>query len=97
MRQAGVWYRTTRCVAAFAAGALLIGLSATIRAKNAQGRVVASTHTDAAGRYVLELRPGAYVVDALTGGALPRCTPVDVTVTADHSTRAPISCDTGIR
>ena len=63
----------------------------------AHGRVVASTHTDANGRYRLQPHAGTYTVVALTPKPFPRCSPTKVTVTANHTTGAPISCDTGIR
>ena len=73
-------------------------VSATVEARHAGGsRVVASTHTDADGRYQLRLRAGAYTLVAVTPNALPSCSPVDVTVTVNHKTRAALSCDTGIR
>jgi hypothetical protein len=74
-----------------------VPVSATIEVKTSQGQIVASTHTDAAGRYLVKVRPGAYTVVASAPNALPSCEPVDVTVGANQTTRAPISCDTGIR
>jgi hypothetical protein len=58
---------------------------------------VTSAYTDATGRYRLTIRSGAYVLGAITPNALPRCSPVDITISADHAPRASISCDTGIR
>ena len=72
-------------------------VSATVQARATHGLVVASTHTDANGGYRLKLRPGAYTAVAVTSKPLPRCSPTNVTVTANHTTRAAISCDTGIR
>lgn len=72
-------------------------VSATVQTRTTGGRVVASTHTDGDGRYRLQLRPGAYVLVAITPTLMPRCSPVNVTVSANHTTRAAISCDTGIR
>jgi hypothetical protein len=57
----------------------------------------ASTHTDAHGRYTLHLPAGTYSLAAVTKQQLPRCTPRNVTVHANAVTRAPITCDTGIR
>jgi hypothetical protein len=71
-------------------------VSATVQAKE-RGRVIASTHTDANGRYRLQLRAGKYTVVAATSKPLPHCAPIKATVRANHTTRAPISCDTGIR
>jgi hypothetical protein len=72
-------------------------VAATVQAQSASGRVVASAHTDRNGRYLLRLRVGSYTVVALTAKMLPRCSPVKVTVWANRTTRAIISCDTGIR
>jgi len=72
-------------------------VSATVQATTMHGKVVASTHTDAKGRYQLQLRAGSFTLIAVTPNVLPRCTPVSVTVGASGTTRAAISCDTGIR
>ena len=72
-------------------------VSATVQAKTVHGRVVGSTHTDNDGRYRLQLRAGTYKVVAVTLKPLPRCSPTTATVTANHTTRTAISCDTGIR
>ena len=72
-------------------------VSATVQAKTKNGRVVASAHTDADGRYRLRLRAGAYVLVAVTANTFPRCAPTEVTARANQTTRAAISCDTGIR
>ena len=61
------------------------------------GRVKASTHTDAAGRYALRLPSGKYTLVAVTKQRYPRCAERTVTVRAEHVTRAAITCDTGIR
>jgi hypothetical protein len=70
---------------------------ATVRARDAHGAVVATAHTDADGGYRLQLHPGAYTVVAATPSQLPRCSPVNVIVKANHTARVAISCDTGIR
>ena len=72
-------------------------VSATVQARTSRGRVVASTRTDANGRYRLRLRAGSYTLVAVTPKPFPQCSPVNVTVKANQSARAPISCDTGIR
>ena len=73
-------------------------VSANVEARKVSGaKVVASTHTGTSGRYQLRLRAGAYTLDAVTPNALPRCSPVNITVRANRTTRAAISCDTGIR
>jgi len=71
-------------------------VSATVQAKR-DGRVIASTHTDASGGYRVQLRPGAYTVVAVPAKAFARCSPVNATVKVNRVTRAAISCDTGIR
>jgi hypothetical protein len=63
----------------------------------AAGRVVASTRSHADGTYRLELAGGTYTVVAVTQSMLPRCVAQTVTVTPNQTTRAAISCDTGIR
>jgi len=72
-------------------------VSAMVQARTAHGQVVASTHTDSKGRYRLQLRPGTYTLAAVTPKPLPRCSATKVTVVANHTTSASISCDTGIR
>jgi hypothetical protein len=72
-------------------------VSATVQATNSRGKVVASTHTDAKGRYDLQLRVGSYTLAAVTPNIFPRCSPVSVTVSGPGLTRADIACDTGIR
>ena len=72
-------------------------VSATVQARTVHGHVVSSTHTDNNGRYRLRLRPGRYNLVAITTKPFPRCSPVNVKVSADLTTRTPISCDTGIR
>lgn len=72
-------------------------VSATVQARSSHGQVVASTHTDPHGRYRLQVRPSTYTLVAVTPKPLPRCSPTKVTVVANHTTSAAISCDTGIR
>jgi hypothetical protein len=72
-------------------------VDAEISAQDGEGAFVASTRTDADGDYSLSLEPGDYTLVADTGGALPFCDPVTVSVPVDRSVRADISCDTGIR
>lgn len=59
------------------------------------GQAVASTDSDASGRYRLVVAAGTYIVQ-VTGGSLSRCAPVPVIATAAFVT-VHISCDTGIR
>ena len=71
-------------------------VNAEIEARTSTGAVVATTHTDNAGAYDLQLRPATYTLVASTGSTpLPRCTPV--TVTRGGTVQANIDCDTGIR
>jgi hypothetical protein len=72
-------------------------VDAEISAQDGEGAIVASTRTDADGDYTLSLEPGDYTLVADTGGALPLCDPVTVSVPMDRSVRADINCDTGIR
>jgi hypothetical protein len=70
-------------------------VAAEISAHGGGGAVVASTRTDADGQYTLSLEPGDYTLVTDTGGALPFCDPVAVSV--DRPMRADMSCDSGIR
>jgi len=49
------------------------------------------------GAFTFMLPAGTYTIGAGSGSALPRCTPVEVTVTADAYAVANITCDSGIR
>ena len=71
-------------------------VSAVVQAR-ANDRVRASTHTDSHGRYTLQLPAGAYMLVAVTKQQFPRCTPTNAKVRSGQVTRAPITCDTGIR
>jgi Carboxypeptidase regulatory-like domain len=72
-------------------------VDAAIEVTNPAGGVVASTRTNAAGRYHITLPAGPYTVVASTGAGLPMCQPVTATVAPGRRTRADITCDTGIR
>ncbi len=72
-------------------------VSAKVEAQTMHGQVVASTHTDANGRFRFQLRPGPYTVVAVTPNPLPRCSPTNVTVIARRMVTVAIDCDTGIR
>ncbi len=73
-------------------------VDAEVEAQSPAGTVIATTHTDQAGAYDLQLAPATYTLVATTGSArLPRCTPTTVTVTRGGTVRANIDCDTGIR
>jgi hypothetical protein len=52
---------------------------------------------NADGTYRLGLPPGTYTLSVQTGKPLPRCPPTRVSVPAGITTRADVSCDTGIR
>jgi hypothetical protein len=52
-------------------------------------------HAD--GTYRLRLPPGIYTLSVQTGTVLPRCPPATVSVPAETTIRADVSCDTGIR
>ncbi|WP_372498031.1 carboxypeptidase-like regulatory domain-containing protein [Sinomonas terrae] len=67
-----------------------------VQARTAAGASVASTQSDSAGRYALDLAPGSYVL-VVGGAGWPRCPDTPVTVRAGSSVRADITCDTGIR
>jgi hypothetical protein len=58
---------------------------------------VASTNSDANGRFDLDIPPGGYTLEASAGSTYPRCPPVDATVRPGARTLADIMCDTGIR
>jgi hypothetical protein len=71
-------------------------VSTAVEARGAGG-VVASTQSDGSGRYEFHLAPGSYVLVVGGSGAWPRCPETRVSVEADATIRADISCDTGIR
>src|SRR4051794_13677580 len=62
-------------------------VSATVQARTTHGQLVGSTHTDANGQFRLELRAGRYKVVAVTPKGWPRCTPINATVSTNHTTR----------
>ncbi|HZU71633.1 MAG TPA: carboxypeptidase-like regulatory domain-containing protein [Acidimicrobiales bacterium] len=68
-----------------------------VEAQDSSGSTVASTATDAQGRYAMRLPPGRYTLVVDTGSNWPRCPSTTVTVGSSGPTRADISCDTGIR
>ena len=72
-------------------------VSAELDARDAAGATVGSTRSDSSGRYALSLGPGSYTLVVVTGSGGPRCPNTSVTVAPGKSTRADISCDTGIR
>jgi hypothetical protein len=61
------------------------------------GGAVASTESDGSGRYEFHLPPGSYVIVVGGSAAWPRCPETPVSLMAGVTTRADISCDTGIR
>lgn len=69
-----------------------------IRIKSS-GVLAKSLVSDATGNFRADLIPGAYTITAgpKTGGFLPRCNPVEATVTTGKVVSVDISCDTGIR
>jgi hypothetical protein len=69
-----------------------------IEARSPTGTIFATTQTDNAGAYDLQLAPATYTLVATNGSTpLPRCTPVTATVTREKAVQANIDCDTGIR
>jgi hypothetical protein len=68
-----------------------------VQARSLPGGVIASTRTRAGGHYSLRLRPGDYVLAAVTRQVLPRCPRVRIAVTTSAPVRANINCDSGIR
>jgi hypothetical protein len=72
-------------------------VAAHIQVQDATGRDVGATDSDSQGRYQVVLAPGTYTLTAGTGTTYPHCQPAPVTVGVGSSTRADISCDTGIR
>ena len=72
-------------------------VAAEVDGRDANGRTVASTHTDSAGHYRLALAPGSYILVAVTGTTFPRCPATPVTVTPGPAVRQDVNCDTGIR
>jgi hypothetical protein len=72
-------------------------VSADVDARDGSGHTVASTQSDADGRYAMSLAPGQYTLVVVTGGSFPRCPDTPITVKPNQVTTADISCDTGIR
>jgi hypothetical protein len=60
-------------------------------------RVIASTRSDADGRYRFNLKSGPYTIIAAPAKAFPRCPPQQVEVVAGQTIAIDIRCDTGIR
>ena len=60
-------------------------------------RIVASTRSEADGRYALSVPTGRYTMSAATADAFPRCDAKEVNVIAGPSIEVDFSCDTGIR
>ena len=64
------------------------------------GSAYQSVATDASGTFNLSLAPGSYslaVAKNANGSPYPRCTQVNITVTARSSQNVTVNCDTGIR
>jgi hypothetical protein len=57
----------------------------------------ATGKSDASGAFTFSLPPGSYTLSAGSGTMLPRCSPVEVTVSSTEYVTTTISCDTGIR
>jgi hypothetical protein len=69
----------------------------TVVARTASGHEVARTDTDADGRFMFVMKPGDYVVVALTTGVLPAPVSVDVTVADGEIAQVELLLDSGIR
>ncbi len=54
-------------------------------------------NSDTNGVFKFSLPPGSYTLKAVSGNVFPRCTPVNVEVSASGYASTAISCDTGIR
>ncbi len=54
-------------------------------------------NSDTSGVFKFSLPPGSYTLKAVSGNVFPRCTPVNVEVSASGYASTTISCDTGIR
>jgi hypothetical protein len=79
-------------------GALLLGhVRVEARPLPAGVTVTASTRTRGDGHYSVRLGRGRYVLVAVWGRGLARCSPVLVSVTSLAPVRANIHCDSGIR
>jgi hypothetical protein len=74
-------------------------LVANITATDRNGKVAATTKSDAAGHFQLFLSPGAYTVSAanITGALLPTAQPAQVQVTPGTFADTTIQFDSGIR
>jgi hypothetical protein len=58
---------------------------------------VASTHTDATGRFRLQVQPGRYLIRATNVGGLGSTAEKSVLVKAGQTTRLTLTVDSGIR
>jgi hypothetical protein len=72
-------------------------LSAEVDAKDASGRLAATTRSGSDGHYRLMLPPGTYTLTVASTGPFPRCPTPTGTVVAGSSATVDIHCDTGIR
>jgi hypothetical protein len=73
------------------------GYETKISIARTNGQAVSIAESDALGNFEVQLAPGEYVVSAVGGQMLPRCSPVTVTISAGEYFPAKINCDTGIR
>ena len=71
---------------------------ATIELRDARGRPIATSRTDAAGRFRIPARPGRSEVRArIHNSPLPRCDSVQAVVQAQQTVDVTIACDSGLR
>ena len=76
-----------------------VPVTAGVQARDAAGRVMASTHSNARGHYSLQLAPGAYTLVAIPDapGTFPLGRPATVVVRAGTEVSVDLWLDTGIR
>jgi hypothetical protein len=68
-----------------------------IHAGDANGAVVQTVATDAAGNFTVDLEPGSYSVTNPADASYPRCAAGPATVRVGAATRLDVLCDSGIR
>jgi hypothetical protein len=72
--------------------------SATIDVLAVDNHVVATVHADGGGQFSVDLKPGTYILQGVSGSnGLPRAAPVPAVVAAHRFTTVRVSFDTGIR
>lgn len=62
-----------------------------------KGVTVATAQTSADGRFEISAAAGSYRLEVVSVGRLPRCPPIEITVTGGRQAAVEITCDSGMR